>query len=120
MRATGGVAFAALLACGAIAPAVGFTGAGSFASVASRQHASVRRSGRSAGSSPIMAIDPAAVHSLGEYVNAMGTAGLDQAWLSSVMHGEGGDNDLSNPVSFVLVEMARMCVVGCGIRFMRG
>lgn len=87
MRATSGVAFTALLACGAIAPVAAFTGAGSFASVASRQHASVRS--RRPGASPVMAIDPATVHSVGEYVNAVGTAGLDQAWLSSVMHGEG-------------------------------
>lgn len=35
----------------------------------------------------MMAIDPSTVHSVGDYVNAIGSTGLDQAWLSHVMHG---------------------------------
>lgn len=36
----------------------------------------------------MMAVDLAAVHSLGDYVNVVSSAGMDQAWLSHVVHGE--------------------------------
>lgn len=78
---------AALLGCAAIAPASAFTGGASLAAAgALRQRDARRRGGTS--SVQMMAIDPATVHSVGDYVNAIGSTGLDQAWLSHVMHGE--------------------------------
>lgn len=78
---------AALLGCAAIAPVSAFTGGASLAAAgALRQRDARRRGGTS--SVQMMAIDPATVHSVGDYVNAIGSTGLDQAWLSHVMHGE--------------------------------
>lgn len=90
MRAT--TAIASLLGCAAVAPSLAFTGGIGFARTAgsSRHHGG--RSSRAASSAApgvrMMAIDPSAVHSVGDYVNAVGSAGLDHTWLSHVMHGE--------------------------------
>lgn len=99
-----GTAVAALVGCAAIAPAAAFTGGASFASVASsRHHHQQQYARRRAATSAVkmMAIDPATVHSVGDYVNAVGSTGLDQAWLSHVMNGEGmphGAGDTSTVV----------------------
>lgn len=87
------IAIAALLACAAVTPSTAFTGGAGLARTAGsgRQNARSRRAATS--STPgvrMMAIDPAAVHSVGDYVNAVGSAGLDHTWLSHVMHGERG------------------------------
>lgn len=78
----------AVLGCAAaaVAPAEAFVGAPGLSAALSRKLASKRRAATSAVR--MMAIDPAAVHSMGDYVNVLGSAGLDQAWVSQVMHGE--------------------------------
>ena len=78
---------AALLGCAAIAPASAFTGGASLAVAGALRPRDARRRG-AISSVQMMAIDPATVHSVGDYVNAVGSTGLDQAWLSHVMHGE--------------------------------
>lgn len=82
-------AITALLGCAAaITPVVSFTGgAASLAATSSLRQRDAKRRG-AASSVQMMAIDPATVHSVGDYVNAVGSSGLDQAWLSHVMHGE--------------------------------
>lgn len=85
-------AIAALLGCAAVTPSTAFTGGVGFARTAGsgRQSARIRRAAATSTSGVrMMAIDPAAVHSVGDYVNAVGSAGLDHTWLSHVMHGEG-------------------------------
>lgn len=84
------IAIAALLGCAAVTPSSAFTGGVGFARTAGsgRQNARSRRAATSASGVRMMAIDPATVHSVGDYVNAMGSAGLDHSWLSHVMHGE--------------------------------
>jgi len=89
MRAT--TAVAALLGCAGVAPSTAFTVGAGFARTAGRSGQS-GRSRRAAMSAPpgvrMMAIDPSTVHSVGDYVNAVGSAGLDHSWLAHVMHGE--------------------------------
>lgn len=94
MRAT--TAIAALLGCAAVAPSLAFTGGVGFARTAgsssssSRHHGGGRSRAATSAAAPgvrMMAIDPVAVHSVGDYVNAVGSAGLDHTWLSHVMHG---------------------------------
>lgn len=84
-------AIAALLGCAALTPSTAFTGGVGFARTTGigRQNARSRRAAATSTSGArMMAIDPAAVHSVGDYVNAVGSAGIDHTWLSHVMHGE--------------------------------
>lgn len=83
MRAA--TATAALLGCAAIAPTAAFTGVVGLARAAGGRD---RRAASSTAGVRMMAIDPATVHSIGEHVNAVGSAGLDHTWLSHVMHGK--------------------------------
>lgn len=86
------IAIAALLGCAAVTPSTAFTGGAGFARTAGsgRQSARSRRAATSTSGVRMMVVDPAAVHSVGDYVNAVGSAGLDHTWLSHVMHGERG------------------------------
>lgn len=83
-------AIAALLGCTAVTPSTAFTGRVGFARTAGSgmQSARSRRAATTTSGVRMMAIDPVAVHSVGDYVNAVGTSGLDHTWLSHVMHGE--------------------------------
>lgn len=124
MRAT--TAIAALLGCAAIAaPAAAFTGGASLARAAIRSghNGRSRRSAaavsRAASGVRMMAVDPATVHSLGDYVNAVGSAGVDHAWLSHVMHGERRRGNVGEGVPCRLLtttdgkhESSRLCLVG--------
>lgn len=65
----------------AVAPCTAFTGSFTLPVASSRQYHGRRVMTR-------MAVDPATVHSVGDYVSAIGNTGLDQAWLSHVLHGE--------------------------------
>lgn len=57
--------------------------------IAPQQQAHGRRNRAAAAAGvSMMAVDLAAVHSLGDYVNVVSSAGMDQAWLSHVVHGE--------------------------------
>lgn len=59
--------------------------------IASRQkhlHNRRTRATTAGGFSCMMAVDPVTVHALGEWVNVASSSGVDQAWLSHVMHGE--------------------------------
>ena len=73
-----------LVACAAavlLAPSEAFTGGLNLA--ASSRHQVGRRR-----MTNMMAIDPITVHAVGDYVNAVGSTGLDPTWLSHVLHGE--------------------------------
>lgn len=74
---------AKLLGCAAaVAQCTAFKGSFTFPIASSRQYHGRRRAITK------MAVDPATVHSVGDYVSVIGNAGLDQAWLSHVLHGE--------------------------------
>lgn len=91
MRATA-TAIAALLGCAGVAPSTAFTGGAGLARATGRsgQNGESRRAATSAQPGVrMMAFDPSTVHSVGDYVNAVGSAGLDHSWLTHVMHGEG-------------------------------
>ncbi|CAM9703488.1 unnamed protein product [Ectocarpus sp. 4 AP-2014] len=117
MRAA--TATAALLGCAAIVPTAAFTGGVGLARAAGGRD---RRAASSTAGVRMMAIDPATVHSIGEHVNAVGSAGLDHTWLSHVMHGlsdaaavplEAVEEEAKGPNPFNLwIEFIRSSVLG--------
>lgn len=89
MKAT--TSLAALLGLGAaVAPAAAFTGnlRPAFSAASPSTHHRISRRASATSSVKMMAIDPVSVHSVSDYVNAIGSAGIDDAWLSHVIHGE--------------------------------
>lgn len=83
----------------ATVPASGFTtGAGGrFATSiprrthSRRDHEIHRRRRADTIDTRMMALDPATVHSVSEHLSVLSTAGVDETWLSHVLHGEQGD-----------------------------
>eukprot|EP00903_Cladosiphon_okamuranus_P020597 g18907.t1 len=117
-------AIVALLGYAAVTPSTAFTGGVGLTRTpgSGRQSARSRRAATTTSGLRMMAIDPAAVHSVGDYVNAVSTAGLDHTWLSHVMHGlsdavavplEAVEEEAKGPNPFALwIEFIRSSVLG--------
>ena len=72
-----------LLGCAiAVSPSAAFTGGLTLSTASSRQGLGRRRA------TTMMVVDPTTVHYVGDCMSAVGNTGLDQVWLSHVLHGE--------------------------------